>query len=222
MPSLVQKLVAEWFGTFVLVFAGTGAIVVNDRTGGGVGHIGVAMVFGLIVMAMIYAIGDVSGCHLNPAVTLGFCTAGRFPPRLVGPYIAAQVAGAIVASGVVWFLFPESTTLGGTNPAGSVLQSVVLETILTMILMVVILSVSAGSKEAGMMAGVAIGAVVTLEALFAGGVSGASMNPARSLGPALVSGRLDALPIYLIAPVLGAQLAVVIERSLRSQTPAGE
>lgn len=197
---------AELLGTYALVFVGTGAIVVNAQTGA-LGHFGVASTFGLIVLAMIYAFGDLSGAHLNPAVTLGFVAAKRFPAKQAVPYIAAQLGGAMLASLTLHLLFPDSTTLGATLPAGSETQSFVLEVILTYFLMLVILQVSHGSKETGLMAGIAIGAVVGLEALFAGPICGASMNPARSIAPALISGELRSLWIYIVAPVLGALAA---------------
>jgi aquaporin Z len=205
----MRKLAAEAFGSFCLVFAGTGAIVINDITGGSITHVGIALTFGLIVLAMIYALGDVSGCHLNPAVTLGFYFARRFEGREVLPYIFSQTAGALLASLVLRLLFPAHATLGATLPRDGALQSFVLETVLTMILMFVILSVSTGAKEKGLLAGVAIGSVVALEALFAGPICGASMNPARSLAPALVSLQLESLWIYLLAPVLGATIGVL-------------
>ena len=204
----MRKLAAELLGTFTLVFAGTGAIVINDVTGGQVTHVGVALTFGLVVLAMVYALGDVSGAHLNPAVTLGFFLARRFEGRWVGPYIASQCTGALLASGLLRLLFPEQTTLGATRPAGPAVQSLVLEIVLTLFLMLVILSVSTGAKEKGLMAGVAVGAVIGLEALFAGPICGASMNPARSLAPALVSLDLNSLWIYVVGPVLGALIAV--------------
>lgn len=210
-----RKLAAECFGTFALVFAGTGAIVINDVTGGTITHVGIALTFGLIVLAMIYALGDVSGCHLNPAVTLGFFTARRFERQRVLPYIVSQLCGAIAASATLRLLFPVHRTLGATLPAGSAVQSFVLEFLLTMILMFVILSVSTGAKEKGLLAGVAVGAVIALEALFAGPICGASMNPARSLAPALVAMRWDTLWIYLLAPVLGACAGVVICQCIR-------
>ena len=206
-PSM-KKYTSEFIGTFGLVFAGTGAIVVDDVSHGSVTHLGVALTFGLIVLAMIYALGEVSGAHLNPAVTLGFVGAGRMPVREAPPYVASQCAGAVAASGVLRLLFPTQTTLGGTAPAGSAGQSLALETILTAILMFVILRVSAGSKEKGITAGIAVGAVVGLEALFAGPICGASMNPARSLGPALVSGQMASLWIYVVGPAVGALVAV--------------
>lgn len=213
----MRKCAAEFIGTFALVFAGTGAIIVDQVSGGAVTHVGVALTFGLIVLAMVYALGDVSGAHLNPAVTVGFCAAGRFPWREAGPYALCQTLGALAASGTLRALFSQSETLGGTAPAGSAAQSFVLETLLTAMLMFVILRVSTGAKEKGITAGIAVGAVVGLEALFAGPICGASMNPARSLGPAIIGGRLDALWIYLLAPTLGALAAVPI--SLLVQEP---
>ena len=209
-----RRLAAEVFGTFALVFAGTGAIVINDISDHAITHVGIALTFGWIVLAMIYAIGDISGCHLNPAVTLGFVAAGRMEKRLVIPYIVSQSAGAILASTVLKMLFPEHSTLGATLPRGSDWQSFILEILLTMILMVVSLCVSSGSKEKGVLAGVAVGSVIALEAMFAGPISGASMNPARSLAPALISGHLASLWVYLVAPVIGATLAIPIFRVL--------
>jgi len=213
----MKKFASEFFGTFALVFAGAGAIVINDVSGGVISHVGVALTFGLVVLAMIYALGDVSGAHLNPAVTLGFFAARRFPARLVPSYIFSQILGAITASFVLRLLFPQHVTLGSTHPSGSNLQSFVLELILTTILMFVILSVSVGAKEKGMIAGIAVGSVIALAALFAGPVSGASMNPARSLAPALVSARFDGLWIYLTAPVCGALLAVIACRCVHQR-----
>jgi aquaporin Z len=210
-----RRLCAEAFGTFCLVFAGTGAVVVNEVTGGGVSHVGVALTFGLVVMALVYALGDISGCHINPAVTIGLWAAGRFDRAWVPPYIVCQCTGAVLASGVLRFLFPESVTLGATIPRASAIQSLVLEVLLTLILMVVILTVSAGGKDLKPMGGVAFGGVIAFEALFAGPISGASMNPARSLAPAIVAMRLDSLWIYLVAPILGALAAVVVCRCLQ-------
>ena len=206
---------AECFGTFALVFAGTGAIVINHVSGGAVTHVGVAMTFGLVVMAMIYAVGDVSGAHFNPAVTVGFWLSGRLPGRSVAPYLLSQLAGALAASLLLRAMFGNAASLGATVPLGPALQSFVLETVLTAILMFVILCVSTGPKEMGVMAGIAVGGVILLEAMFAGPISGASMNPARSLAPALVSGRLEALWVYLTAPVLGAAVAVPCWRATR-------
>jgi aquaporin Z len=217
MTDLTRKLAAEALGTFALVFAGTGAIVINDVSGGTVSHVGIALTFGLIVLAMIYALGDVSGAHLNPAVSLGFFVARRFEARFVLPYLASQCVGAVLASILLRLLFPNHAMLGATVPAEGAFQSFVLEAILTFILMFVILSVATGSKEKGIMAGVAVGSVIGLEALFAGPVSGASMNPARSLAPALVALRLDCLWVYLTAPVLGAMIAVGACRCIQAK-----
>ncbi len=206
----MRRFWAEAIGTFILVFAGTGAIVINEISKGTVSHVGIALTFGLIVMAMIYAVGDVSGAHLNPAVTLGFWLSGRFPAKLIPAYVGSQIAGALLASGLLRLLLGNHAHLGATLPAGSDLQSFGLEVVLTAILMFVILAVSSGSKEAGMMAGVAIGGVVALEALFAGPICGASMNPARSLAPALVTGNVQSLWVYLAGPTLGAAIAVGI------------
>jgi aquaporin Z len=203
----MKKYLAEEIGTFALVFAGTGAIVINDVSGGTVSHVGVALTFGLVVMAMIYAVGDISGAHLNPAVTLGFWLSRRFPGASVGPYIGSQLLGAFVASGLLLSMFTHKT-LGATHPSGSAMQSFSLECVLTAILMFVILSVAAGSKEKGLLAGVAIGGVIAFEALFAGPISDASMNPARSLAPAVLSGGFSHLWIYVLAPVLGSAIGV--------------
>jgi aquaporin NIP len=210
----VRAYLAEIFGTFALVFAGTGAIVINVESGGGVSHVGIALTFGLVVLAMIYAVGEVSGAHLNPAVTVGFFLARRFPGGRVLPYVASQCLGAFLASGLLHLLFPSNATLGATAPAGSVVQSFVLEFVLTLLLMFVILSVSTGAKEKGITAGIAVGAVIAFEALFAGPISGASMNPARSLAPAFVSGQLGDLWIYLTAPALGVAAAVMMCRCI--------
>jgi aquaporin NIP len=207
---MTRAIVAEIFGTFCLVFAGTGAIIVNDLHGGLVTHVGVSLTFGLIVLAMIYTLGEASGCHLNPAVTIGFCVAGRFSRMKAMPYFLAQIGGAVLASLTLRLLFPTHTTLGATFPSGTESQSWVMEFLLTMMLMVVILSVSTGAKEKGLLAGVAVGAVIALEALFGGPVSGASMNPARSLGPAVVAGKIESLWVYLTAPIAGALVGVVV------------
>jgi aquaporin NIP len=204
----MKRLIAEFFGTFALVFAGTGAIVIDNTSHGAVTHSGVALTFGLIVLAMIYTFGDVSGAHLNPAVTTAFALARRFAWREVGGYAAAQIAGAFTASVLLRLLFPSDENLGATVPSGSAGQSFVLEVILTFLLMLVILSVSAGAKEKGITAGIAVGAVIGLEAMFAGPICGASMNPARSLAPAVVSGHTEFLWLYIIAPLVGALLAV--------------
>ncbi len=212
---MFRRLAAEFIGTFALVFAGTGAIVINDVSGGAVTHVGVALTFGLIVLAMIYTVGDVSGAHLNPAVTFGFFAARRLPAGQVLPYVASQCAGALAASLLLRLLFSAHATLGSTTPAGGPAQSFVLEIVLTAILMFVILAVSSGASEKGITAGIAVGSVIGLEALFVGPISGASMNPARSFAPALVSLNFVSLWIYLTAPVLGAALGVAACRCVR-------
>jgi aquaporin Z len=219
----VRRLAAEAIGTFALVFAGTGAIVVNALSGGAVTHVGVALTFGLVVLAMIYAVGEVSGAHLNPAVTLGFFVAGRLPGRRVVPYVLSQLAGALAASGLIRAMFGVTAHLGATAPAGTAGQSFVMEVVLTGLLMFVILCVATGSKEQGLMAGIAIGATVGLEAMFAGPVSGASMNPARSLAPAVVSGQVEHLWVYIVAPLVGAGMGVGCWRAVYPQADgAGE
>ncbi len=216
---MIKKYVAEIIGTFGLVFCGTGAIIIDQQTNGAIGHIGVAITFGLIVLAMIYTFGDTSGAHFNPAVTLGFAIAKRFDSKQILPYIISQIAGAFLATIVLKFLFPDNANLGSTLPAGSQMQSFILEFILTYFLMLVIISVSQGSKEVGVLAGIAIGATVGLEAMFAGSICGASMNPARSLAPAIVSGNIQTRWIYLIAPVLGAIAATLTWRIMNDKTP---
>ena len=213
----MKKYLAEAIGTFTLVFAGTGAIVIDQTAGGAVTHVGIALTFGLVVLAMIYTVGDISGAHLNPAVTIGFWFSGRLPKAEVLPYIAGQCAGAIAASGVLRFLFPQNAFLGATQPAGPAMQSFVLEFLLTAILMLVILSVSIGAQEKGITAGIVVGSVIGLEAMFAGPICGASMNPARSLGPALVSLHFASLWLYLTAPIAGAVLGVLACRCIREK-----
>lgn len=208
----MKQWLAEAIGTFALVFAGTGAMVVNDALAsagqGAVTHVGIGLTFGLIVMAMIYAIGDISGAHINPAVTIAFAVSKRFSWLRVGPYVAAQLFGALAASGLLRVAFPETSSLGASLPSGEVWQSLLFEIVITFILMFVILNVSTGAKEKGIMAGAAIGGTVALAALFAGPVCGASMNPARSLAPAVVGSQWEAWWVYVVGPLAGAVLAV--------------
>jgi aquaporin NIP len=204
-----KRLIAEAIGTFALVFCGTGAIVINEFTGGTVTHPGIAITFGFIVMGMIYAFGDISGAHINPAVTIAFAYAKKFPWKEVPLYVIAQCIGGIIASSILLFLFPENELLGATLPQIAVLKVFVMEVLLSFFLMVVIINVSTGSKEIGVIAGIAIGGIVLLEAMFAGPITGASMNPARSLAPAIVSGNLQHLWIYLTAPIVGCIVAVM-------------
>ncbi|HRG53960.1 MAG TPA: aquaporin [Bacteroidia bacterium] len=214
----MNKYLAEVIGTFALVFCGTGAIIINQETAGVITHAGVAITFGLIVAAMIYTLGDISGAHLNPAVSIAFCIAKVFPVKELVPYIISQAIGAFIASLTLHCLFPANTTLGSTLPSGTALQSFILEFILTFILMLVIMRVAKGSKEQGLFAGTAIGSVVLLEAMFAGPICGASMNPIRSLAPAIVSGNTQSLWVYILAPVLGAILAVYAFIILKRET----
>lgn len=201
-------MTAELIGTFALVFCGTGSIIIDQESGGAVTHGGIAITFGLIVMAMIYTLGDISGAHLNPSVTIAFAIARRFSIKDIFPYIISQLAGAFLASFLLRYLFPSNEFLGTTLPAGTEMQSAILEFILTFFLMLVIIHVATGSKEQGMFAGLAIGFTVLLEAMFAGPICGASMNPARSLAPAIVSGHTEHLWIYFAATVPGAALAI--------------
>jgi aquaporin NIP len=218
----MKKYYAEIIGTFALVFCGTGAIIINQETSGTITHAGIAFTFGLIVMVMIYALGPISGAHLNPAVTIAFSVAKRFPAKQILPYIISQGIGALAASITLKLLFTSNELLGATMPRGSELQSFVLETILTFFLMFVIIQVATGSKEQGMFAGLAIGSTVLLEAMFAGPICGASMNPIRSLSPAVVSGHLEHLWIYLTAPVIGAVLAILVWNILKSTDTSNE
>ena len=215
-----RALLAETLGTFIMIFAGCGAMVIDVVVPGSVTHVGVAITWGLIVMAMIYALGDISGAHMNPAVTLAFVCARRFEARLAPGYIAAQAVGAFAAVGVLRLMFGNVGSLGASLPHGEPMQSFVLEFVLTFILMLVVLCVSSGAKEKGIMAGIAIGGVVALEAMFAGPICGASMNPIRSLAPAVVSGNTQHVWVYLTAPVLGAMLAVPMAKGMRQETKA--
>ena len=210
----MKKYWAELIGTFILVFSGTGAIVINELYGS-VTHLGVGLTFGLVVMVLIYSIGEISGAHINPAVSIAFWLAKRMDGKEVLPYILFQLLGAFLASFIIKMLFPESNLLGATLPAGSWEQSFILEFILTFILMFVILQVSSGSKETGTMAAIAIGAVVGLEAIFAGPVCGASMNPARSIAPAVMAGHLTHLWLYIVATTLGAVASVGAYRLIK-------
>lgn len=203
-----NRLIAEVAGTFSLVFCGCGAIVINDLFGGQIGHFGISAVFGLIVMAVIYSFGNVSGAHINPAVTIAFAVAGRFKRSEVLPYVGSQLTGAALAAYTLKFLFPAHATLGATIPAIGSLPAFAFEVLLSFLLMLIILNVSTGHMEKGIMAGAAIGGMVGLEALFGGPVTGASMNPARSFGPAVAAWRPTFLWLYLLAPVAGTVLAV--------------
>lgn len=207
----MRKLLAEIIGTFTMVFCGCGAMTIDEITNGSISHVGVAITWGLIVMSMIYAFGEISGAHFNPAVTLGFATAKKFDWKKVPSYILAQFLGALLAIFILWILFPESKSFGHTYPAEGFVhyKAFILEFFLTFFLMMVIINVSTGSKEIGTMAAIAVGSVILLEAMFAGPMTKASMNPVRSIAPALFSGHLKDLWLYILAPILGAQLAII-------------
>jgi aquaporin NIP len=204
-----KKLISEFIGTYFLVFAGTGAVVINELTKS-LTHVGIALTFGLVVMAMIYTFGHISGAHFNPAVTLGFLTTGDIQLREAVLYIVTQVLAAIASSVSLLLMFGNVANLGATLPRFSWQQSFALEFILTFVLMIVILGSAVHGKANKSFAGVAIGATVGLEAMFGGPISGASMNPARSIGPALVSGTLEHLWIYIVATILGAMVAAIV------------
>ncbi|MES1221230.1 MAG: MIP family channel protein [Bacteroidota bacterium] len=214
----MRKYIAELIGTFAFVFCGTGSIIINQETGGSVTHAGIAITFGLIVMVMIYALGGISGAHLNPAVSIAFTIAKRFPVKQLLPYVLSQIIGAILASIILKYLFPANQLLGSTMPSGSDIQSFILEFILTFFLMLVIINVATGSKEQGMFAGLAIGSTVLLEAMFAGPICGASMNPARSFAPAIISGHIEHLWIYLTATITGAVAAIPVWKYLSNNS----
>ncbi|MGL5065929.1 MAG: MIP/aquaporin family protein [Microcoleus sp.] len=211
----VREALGEFLGTFILVFAGTGAVMVNKISQGAVSHLGISFVFGAVVAAMIYAVGHISGAHFNPAVTLGFWASGFFPKKRVVPYILAQCLGAIAASSLLLISLGNTANLGATTPLnGNWMQSLILETILTFILMFVILGSGLDRRAHIGFAGIAIGLTVGLEAAFMGPITGASMNPARSLGPALIGGIWEHHWLYWVAPIWGAQLAVAVYRKL--------
>jgi MIP family channel proteins len=214
--SLGRRLAAEALGTFCLVFAGTGAIVIDAVAGGPLGHGGVAAAFGLVVAVMIFALGHISGAHLNPAVTAAFALGRHFPAREVAPYVAAQAVGALMASLALRGLFGLEAGLGATHPTHvGQTSALVLEAGLTLVLVVVILAVATDTRAQGSLAAVAIGATIALEALVLGPITGASMNPARSLGPAVVGGGLGDLWIYLIGPVAGGLAGALVYGFLR-------
>lgn len=214
---MLRKLLSEYIGTFILLFTGTGAVVVNQQTGGALSLVGIALVWGFVIIALIYAFGDISGTHLNAAVTIAFAVDERFAWKEVPGYLAAQLAGAVSASLLLHILFPENKQLGVTLPTGSEWQSFVLEVVMVFILMMVILRVSTGAKEKGITAGIAIGGTVLLLVLFGGPISATSLNPTRSLAPALVSGNYQSLWIYLTAPFIGAIIAVMTHRFLMKE-----
>ncbi|MES2621863.1 MAG: aquaporin [Bacteroidota bacterium] len=212
----MKKYLTEFIGTFILIFAGTGAVIVNQQTNGALGLPGIAAVWGFVIIALIYSFGDISGTHINPAVTVAFAFDKRFEWKEVPAYLVSQFFGALAASATLHFLFPENSTLGITQPSGTQMQSLVLEVLMTFILMMVILRVSTGAKEKGITAGIAIGGTVWFLVLFGGPVSGTSLNPTRSLAPALLTGNLQSLWLYILGPVAGAFLAVIVHRIINT------
>ena len=211
-----KSLISEFLGTYILVFAGTGAMAIGALTGEP-GHTGIAITFGFVVVALIYSFAHISGAHFNPAVSIAFWLMGEFNKAKVLPYIGAQVLGGILASYSLYFLLFENITsmqqvayLGATLPSGSEAQSFWFEFILTFILMLVISASAVHGKAIKDFAGIAIGFTVGFEAMFAGPITGASMNPARSIAPALVSGNLEHLWLYIVATILGAATAAIV------------
>lgn len=212
---LMSKGLAEALGTFAIVFFGCGAIMVAERFPGSVSSAMIPVVFGLVVAAMIYAVGHISGAHFNPAVTLGFAVTGRFPKTQIGLYWAAQFLGALIAMLCLWGLLPIGSGYGATIPHVSILQALGWEFVLSFFLMFVIIAVATDSRAVGVMAGAAIGSAVAFDAVVGGSVTGASMNPARSLAPALFQGRLDTLWLYFVGPALGTLAASLLYEKIR-------
>lgn len=201
----IQKIIAEIFGTYFLIFAGCGAVTVNQSKNGQITFPGVAIVWGLAVMVMVYAVGHISGAHFNPAVTVAFATCGRFPWKQVPAYAAAQVIGSTAASLTLQLLFGSAREhFFGTVPTGSNVQSLVIEFIISFYLMFVVSGVATDNRAIGELAGLAVGATVLLNVLFAGPISGGSMNPARTIGPAIITGRYTGIWVYIAGPVCGA------------------
>jgi MIP family channel proteins len=215
--TLQRALVAEAIGTFALVFAGCGAIMV-DATTGALGHVGVAITFGLVIMAMIYAVGHISGAHFNPAVSFAFTFSRHFSRRRMLAYWAAQLTGALLAAALLRASLGDVAQVGATLPSGSQGQSFLWELVLTFFLMFVIMAVATDTRAVGEAAAIAIGATVGLDAMFGGPISGASMNPARSIGPAVVSGDLHALWLYIVAPISGAALGALAYQFVRGES----
>jgi MIP family channel proteins len=216
---LARRAAAEGLAAFALVFAGCGAII-SDTQGGELGTVGIALVFGLVIMVMVYATGHLSGAHINPAVTLAFTLTRHFPAREAGAYVVAQATGAVVAALVLLAVWPsQPAELGATVPSVGAGSALVYEAVMTAILMFVIVAVATDTRAVGAAAAIAIGGVIGLDALFGGPVTGASMNPARSLGPALVSGEWDQFWIYLVGPIIGASLGGLAYQGVRGSSP---
>lgn len=205
----MKKYIAEFIGTFALVFCGTGAVIVNSLSDGSLGLLGASMVFGIIITAMIYVFGNISGTHINPAVTIALAVGKLMPKNEVLGYISAQILGAFLASGLLYLIFPETQTLGETLPNGAILPSIILEIVLTFFLMLTILGITS-KKEHSHLAGIIIGVFVVGAILIAGPISGGSFNPARSIAPAIISGNFYSLWIYVIAPITGSVFAMLL------------
>jgi aquaporin NIP len=220
-PDLLRRAAAEGVGVFALVFAGCGAIVAEAEHPGSLGTVGIALVFGLIVMAMVYATGHLSGAHLNPAVTLAFVLTRHLPRTDAAAYLAAQLAGALGAAGLLAAVWPsQPAALGATIPTVGIGSAFAYEVVLTAFLMFVIMAVATDTRAVGAAAAIAIGGTVGLDALFGGPITGASMNPARSVGPALVAGELHDLWLYVAAPIVGAVLGALAYQLMRGEHPA--
>ncbi len=216
-PNLARRAAAEAIGAFTLVFAGCGAIVTEAEHPGALGSVGIALVFGLVIMAMVYATGHLSGAHLNPAVTLAFTLTRHLPARDAASYIGAQLLGAVTAAALLLAIWPsEPAALGTTLPSVGVGSAFAYEAILTAFLMFTIMAVATDTRAVGAGAAIAIGGVIGLDALFGGPITGASMNPARSIAPALLSGTLNDLWIYITAPILGAALGALAYQVVRA------
>jgi MIP family channel proteins len=213
-PALARTLAAEAIGTFALVFAGAGAVMVNAKTGQ-LGHVGVAITFGLVIMAMIYAVGHISGAHFNGAVTFAFAVTRHFPWSRAAWYWAAQLLGALLAAALLRASLGNIAHVGATLPSGSAAQSFLWEVVMSAFLMFVILAVATDTRAVGEAAAIAIGGTILLDAMFGGPISGASMNPMRSLGPAIVSGDLHYVWIYITAPVIGATVGGIAYQFVR-------
>ena len=209
------RLAAEALGTFMLVFIGSGASAVNAWSHGAVTHVGIALAFGLVILAAVYLFGHISGAHFNPAVTVGFWLGGRFPGREVMPYASAQISGAIAAAGILRMILGSYASAGATRPTIGVLPSLGIEFLLTFFLMLAIMAVATDARVTGSVGGLVVGATVGFDALMGGPLTGASMNPARSFGPALTSGVWSAHWVYWLGPLVGAAAAVYTYDYLR-------
>ena len=219
-PDLARRMLMEAIGAFALVVAGCGAVITDATRGGALGSVGISLVFGLVIMAMIYAGGHLSGAHYNPAVTVAFTIGRHFPPREAAAYIAAQLVGASAGALLLLAAWPDKPAhLGATVPSVAVGTALVYEIVLTMFLMFVITAVATDTRAVGAAAAIAIGGTVALDALFGGPITGASMNPARSIGPALASGTWTDLWIYVVGPVIGAALGVLGYTAVRGRHP---